>query len=120
MHHPDTDVAYWLLTLILGRYMRASDWKAPKRLSESHLHQINVLKVLSADMQENAPRHYHLHEIADLSGLKDEKETQRYLFILEGQKLVAPCPKGDFTSRVWHITDEGVWAMRSISKAMVQ
>lgn len=96
------------------------DAKVPKRLSESHLNQLNVLKVLSTDMQEEAPRHYHLHEIADLSGLKDEKETQRYLFILEGQKLVAPCPKGDFTSRVWHITNEGLWAMKNIKQAMVQ
>ena len=97
------------------------DNKAPKRMSSSHLHQINVLKVLSSDQpQDNGPRHYHIHEIADLSGLKDEKETQRYLFILEGQKLVAPCPKGDFTSRVWHITQEGMYAMDNIRQAMVQ
>ena len=94
--------------------------KNPRRLSSSHLHQINVLKVLSTDQQDNGPRHYHIHEIADLSGLKDEKETQRYLFILEGQKLVAPCPKGDFTSRVWHITQEGMYAMKSITKQMIQ
>lgn len=95
------------------------DWNPPKRLSESHLNQINVLKVLSCDTSDG-PRHYHLHEIAEMSGLRDEKETQRYLFILEGQKLVAPCPKGDFTSRVWHITDEGIGAMRSISESVVQ
>ena len=90
----------------------------PKRLSPSHMNQINVLKVLSTDTQDNGPRHYHIHEIADLSGLKDEKETQRYLFILEGQKLVSPCPKGDFTSRVWHITQEGMWAMKNIKQTV--
>ena len=88
----------------------------PRRMSSSHLHQINVLKVLSTDHQDCGPRHYHIHEIADLSGLKDEKETQRYLFILEGQKLVSPIPKGDFTSRVWQITQEGVYAMNSYTR----
>lgn len=92
------------------------DNKTPKRLSSSHINQISVLRVLAAEEAENTPRHFHLHEIADLSGLKDEKETQRYLFILEGQKLVSPCPKGDFTSRVWHITSEGMHTVKHISK----
>lgn len=90
-------------------------FKPPKkRLNQSHINQINVLKVLSSELQDAGPRLYHLHEIADLSGLKDEKETQRYLFILEGQKLVCPSPKGDFTSRVWHITTEGMSTVNTI------
>ena len=49
-----------------------------------------------------------LNEITELSGFQDEKETQRYLYILEGHKLVTPKPAGDFTSKFWALTDDGV------------
>lgn len=59
--------------------------------------------------------HMDITTIAQLSGLKDEKETQRYLYILEGHKLVAPHPLGDFTSKFWSITKDGVQAVKSFS-----
>ena len=61
---------------------------------------------------------YHINEISELSGVNDEKEVQRYLFILEGQKLVAPYPAGDFTSRTWHITKRGMKAMKTITSTV--
>ena len=53
-----------------------------------------------------------------MSGIRDEKETQRFLFILEGQKLVSPFPEGDFTSKIWQITSHGVQTLRQISTNM--
>jgi hypothetical protein len=53
-----------------------------------------------------------------LSGLADEKETQRFLFILEGQKLVTPFPEGDFTSKIWQITNQGMQTLKQISSTM--
>ena len=56
-----------------------------------------------------------IEEISELSGLKDEKETQRFLFILEGQKLVSPFPVGDFTSKTWQITTQGIQTLKHIA-----
>jgi hypothetical protein len=93
--------------------------KLPKNLSDSYVNQINVLKTLSRDgFSAGLPRQFQLNEIAQLSGLSDEKEVQRYLFILEGQKLVAPHPAGDFTSKTWHITKDGVKALKVIQKSI--
>lgn len=89
--------------------------KAPKSVGDTYIHQISILRSLykrsSCSPHSNA---LDLSEIAELSGLRDEKETQRYLFILEGQKLVSPAPPGDLTSKTWHITNEGQRAMRTI------
>jgi hypothetical protein len=89
-----------------------------KVISESYAHQINVLKTLSADGTCPPPR--QLSEIAERSGLKDEKEVLRYLYILEGQKLVSPQPEGDFTSKTWCITKDGVRALGLVSQSTVQ
>ena len=89
-----------------------------KVISESYSHQINVLKTLSAEGTYSAPR--QLSEIAARSGLGDEKEVLRYLYILEGQKLVSPQPEGDFTSKTWCITKDGVRALGLVSQATVQ
>lgn len=58
-----------------------------------------------------------INEIAELSGIKDEKETTRYLFILEGQRMVSPHPEGDLTSRNWNITTVGLRTVEQLSKA---
>lgn len=93
---------------------------AKKKINDTYVNQINVLRILSQQgIIDSDPRPFQINEIADLSGLKDERETQRYLFILEGQKLVAPFPAGDFTSSAWHITKQGLKTLRSISQAMV-
>lgn len=92
--------------------------KIPKNVSESYRNQINVLNVLSkSNIVPAEPKQFQINEIAELSGLRDEKEIQRYLFILEGQKLVAPYPAGDFTSKTWHITKDGIRAVKTISRA---
>ncbi len=90
--------------------------KLTKNISESYLNQITVLRTLSKDTPPTNPRLFQLNEIAELSGLRDEREVQRYLFILEGQKLVAPHPEGDFTSKTWQITRDGIRALRVIQK----
>lgn len=101
--------------------MTAKNTKTPKSVSEAFAHQISVLKALSKHtIVSSEPRQLQIDEIAALSGVKDEKEIQRYLFILEGQKLVAPFPAGDFTSKTWHITRDGMRAVKKVSSATVQ
>jgi hypothetical protein len=91
-----------------------------KRLSPSSVSQIQILHALASSLSPSAsePKRLEITEIAQRSGLVDEKETQRFLFILEGQKLVTPFPEGDFTSKVWQITTQGVQTLRQISSAM--
>ncbi len=91
-----------------------------KRLSPSSVSQIQILNALAPVSAGTAsePRRLDINEIAERSGLRDEKETQRFLFILEGQKLVTPFPEGDFTSKIWQITNQGVQTLRHISSAM--
>lgn len=96
-------------------------YKSSRTLSESHMQQIQVLRVLSKTQPAAGhPRQYEIAEIAELTGLQDEKEVQRHLLILEGQKLVAPHPEGDFTSTRWHITKEGARCVKTISRTSVQ
>lgn len=89
-----------------------------RNLSDNHIKQISILQALSKEPATTTanPRQYHFNEIARHSGLSDEKELQRCLFILEGQKLVEPYPAGDFTSKTWHITRRGLKAIKSISE----
>ncbi len=92
--------------------------------SDSYLNQITLLKILSGQLEKVAldskknhdRKEYNINELTELARLADEKEVIRYLFILEGQKLVSPLPEGDFTSRHWKITDNGVRVLKTISK----
>lgn len=100
--------------------MESTSGAKKKRLSPSSVSQIQILNALapiSAGVVAE-PRRLDINEIAERSGLRDEKETQRFLFILEGQKLVTPFPEGDFTSKIWQITSQGVQTLRHISSAM--
>ena len=115
--------------------------KNVRHLSEASLKQITILKALyagsksvsatpvhsstsvtttttagSVSLTANSQYERDINEIAELSGLVDEKETQRYLYILEGHKLVTPKPAGDFTSKMWALTDDGVKTFKQISK----
>lgn len=82
--------------------------KTPRPMNDAFYHQINVLKALSPHRATaTEPKALPIDEICELSGVRDEKEIQRYLFILEGQKLVSPQPEGDFTSKMWIITRDG-------------
>ncbi|MEZ4754748.1 MAG: hypothetical protein R3A13_10655 [Bdellovibrionota bacterium] len=99
--------------------MSKSENDSSKALSDSHKNQLAVLKTLSSRIETTAdkPKQYEIHEIAQISGLKDEKEVQRYLYILEGQKLVSPHPEGDFTSKYWQITKDGLSVIDSSNRA---
>ena len=99
--------------------MEAASSSKKKRLSPSSISQIQILNALASSPASTIePRRLEITEIAERSGLRDEKETQRFLFILEGQKLVTPFPEGDFTSKIWQITNQGVQTLRQISSAM--
>jgi hypothetical protein len=102
--------------------------KSIRQLSESYINQINVLKAMctggrggetsgAQDPTAGVPcaRTLDVEQVAELSGLGDEKEALRFLYILEGHKLVSPFPKGDFTSKTWQVTDEGLKVWASIS-----
>jgi len=93
--------------------MESTGTTKKKRLSPSSMSQIHILNALSPSGAE--PRRLQIDEIATLSGIRDEKETQRFLFILEGQKLVSPFPEGDFTSKIWQITSQGAQTLKQIS-----
>jgi len=89
-----------------------------KKITDVHLQQIRVLRTLSPLQPATyEPRRLQINEISQLAGLQDEKEVQRYLFILEGQKLVSPFPEGDFTSKTWFITKSGVKALKTIQSS---
>lgn len=100
--------------------MEATSGSKKKRLSPSSISQIQILNALASSSAgaNIESRRLEINEIAERSGLRDEKETQRFLFILEGQKLVSPFPEGDFTSKVWQITNQGMQTLRQISSAM--
>ena len=96
--------------------------KSLRHLSESYISQIHVLRAICTASNGGAaaarPRTLDIGEVAELSGLKDEKETLRFLYILEGHKLVTPFPPGDFTSKAWQVTDEGLKAWKTISSEL--
>ena len=99
--------------------MESATASKKKRLSPSSMSQIQILNALVTNASATPePRRLQINEIAELSGLRDEKETQRFLFILEGQKLVSPFPEGDFTSKTWQITNQGVQTLRHISSSV--
>ena len=113
--------------------MESNAGNKKKGLSAASISQIQILSALSnsglgqsgtaqtsqaqTGTSGSEPRRLQINEIAELSGLRDEKETQRFLFILEGQKLVSPFPVGDFTSKVWQITTQGIQTLKHISNS---
>ncbi len=94
--------------------------RVPRYVSDSHKNQIVILRALCVHEHTiPKPRSLEISEIAEACGLNDEREIQRYLYILEGHKLVSPQPPGDFTSKIWGITDEGVRAFRSLQQEAI-
>lgn len=94
--------------------------KISRQLTPSQTRQITVLKTMSASVEKTSVKQFHISEISSLSGICDEREVQRYLFILEGQKLVSPFPENDFTSSSWQITNQGLKAVELLSSQRVQ
>ena len=91
----------------------AANSKRPKRLDPVFDKQIDILEILSKNSSNINLKEYHIEEIVQMSGSLDEREIQRCLYVLEGQKLVAPMPPGDFTSKRWHITSDGLRVLSS-------
>ena len=96
----------------------SSGEKNKKKVPESFLHQLSILRALVKGQATGQPS-IDIDAIASLSTIKDDKETLRYLYILEGQKLVTPVPPGDFTSRNWQITPEGVRALKTAERSQL-
>jgi hypothetical protein len=107
--------------------------RSSRTISDAHLRQIEILRVMAGKSREMAAEKAQLHvntqarlrqfeisEITELCGFIDEREVQRYLLILEGQKLVTPLPEGDFTSNRWQITTDGVRTLRTIEESSIQ
>lgn len=70
----------------------------------------NEIAVLKSLFYRKRVDHEPLIEIADLAhvtGIRNNEEVQRALYILEGKSLVSPEPAGDLTSSQWQITDVG-------------
>lgn len=89
---------------------------AAKILTPAQLQQIAVLRSLDPKTKDaNGSKVMSIPEITQAAGLPDEKDTQRFLFILEGNKLVSPFPAGDFTSKSWQITGDGREMLRVIN-----
>ena len=86
--------------------------------NDSHNHQVTILRSMASD--GGYGKQLLLSEILERSGIDDEKEVQRYLYILEGQKLVTPMPEGDFTSKNWQITRDGVRILKLIASSKTQ
>jgi hypothetical protein len=95
--------------------MKNTAEKIERKLDDNTAKLIEVLRSL---YRSGERRTYNIDEITEASGLSDEKEAQRSLFILEGQKLVSPFPEGDFTSKNWMITQIGTEALSTIEQQM--
>ncbi len=89
----------------------------PSQVDDYIINQITVLRALSQNKATTKePKMFEMEEIIQATGMNDEREIQRYLFILEGQKLVTPLPEGDLTSKNWQITSHGLKTLKSIQK----
>ena len=92
---------------------------ARRGLNPNYINQLRILQVMSRS-SSTTPRQFQIKEVAEMSGLRDEKEVQRYLYILEGYKYVTPLPPGDFTSKVWQITTDGTDALKSVAQSAAE
>jgi uncharacterized protein YqgQ len=77
--------------------------------------QFKILTKLFNITSESQVMHVEISKLMECTGILDEKEMMRALFILEGHKLVNPNPAGDFTSRYWGITMEGIKLIKNSS-----
>ena len=90
----------------------------PPKIPETYRSLIVILKAMTdGETPSVPPRHLQIEQIAQRSGMRDEKEIQRYLYIMEGQKLVSPFPEGDFTSKTWYVTSHGMKTLKMIARS---
>lgn len=69
--------------------------------------EIAVLKSLFYRKKVDQEPLSEISDIAHVTGIRNNEEVQRALYILEGRSLVAPEPAGDLTSSQWQITEVG-------------
>ncbi len=87
--------------------------------------QIAILEMLASQVTTDvvgrfeSPSGTDIQEITRRIGLKEILEVQRYLYILEGQQMVSPVPKGDLTSPVWSITSLGYAALEKLRHVLL-
>ena len=85
-----------------------------------YINQMSVVEYMEGACNGNhETRTFEIDEISRSISLED-KETQRTLYVLEGLKLVQPVPPGDFTSKIWKITSEGVKLSKTIKKSKAE
>jgi len=77
-------------------------------ISHNEVRVLQHLQVRACEAGTVSPS--HIAEISSLSGIKNNEEVQRALYILEGKSLVEPEPAGDLTSNHWKITSMGIKA----------
>jgi len=82
-------------------------------ISQNEVKVLQLLKVKFSEGGELSPS--HISEISSASGIKNNEEVQRALYILEGKSLVEPEPAGDLTSNHWKITNMGIKAYDFLS-----
>ena len=73
-------------------------------------HELQVLQFL-CQRGVAEPNPSHITEISSSTGIRNNDEVRRALYILEGKTLVQPEPAGDLTSNVWKVTTLGARAV---------
>ena len=87
--------------------------------------QIAILEVLASQVttdvggESECTSGTDIQEITRQIGLKEILEVQRYLYILEGQQMVSPVPRGDLTSPIWSITSLGYAALEKLRNVLI-
>ncbi len=76
-------------------------------LNEAEVKTFQLLIALGSYAKSKGKRLFRLSEVGAISGINDQRELTRYLYRLEGHKLVSADPPGNFTSENWYVTDEG-------------
>ena len=88
--------------------------RAPKNIISGH--EVAVLNCLSERISSESQT-IEVSEISYSTGIRDSDEILRALYTLEGKSMVAPLPRGDFTSNHWLITEMGKKALTMVAPA---
>lgn len=76
-------------------------------LPDAEYKTFKLLVSLSTYAKSKDRRLFKLNEVGAISGISDQRELIRYLYRLEGHKLVSADPPGNFTSENWFVTEDG-------------
>lgn len=86
--------------------------QTPKNIISGH--EVAVLNCLGGHIS-NDSKTIEVSEISYSTGIRDNDEILRALYTLEGKSMVAPEPRGDFTSNHWQITEMGKKALSMVA-----